>query len=115
MDVSNIPAGKFHQGCLAIVCSVGRNKYLGSRGLSFVERSREIRHLVAGGFISVGIGKVAIGHQYSYHSEGGLDTDAAIAFAWPADLRPRRVRIVGQDFAMTKGEEARYERSHPVC
>src|SRR5271156_6901816 len=115
MDVSDIPAGKLHHGCLAIVRSVGRNEDLRSRSLRLVERCCEIRHLVAGGFMSVGIRKVAIGHQYSYLTEHGLDTDTAITFAWPADLYPGSVRVVGEDFAMTKGEEAPYECSRPVC
>jgi hypothetical protein len=115
MYVSDIPAGKLHHGCLATVRSVGRNKDLRSSGLRLVECCCEIWHLVAGSFKSVGIWEVAIGHQYSYLTEHGLDTDTAIALAWAADLYPGSPRVVREDFAMTKGEEAPDKCRRPVC
>src|SRR5271170_1337480 len=114
MDLGNIPAGKLHQGCCALVGSVGRNEYLDSRRLGLGEGSRQIRNLVARRLVPVWIRQMAVRYENRQLAEVGLDTDSPIGVARPPDLNTGSVRIIGDDTPMTKGKKAVYEGRHAI-
>src|SRR6202044_1328082 len=114
VDLGNIPARELHQGCCALVGSVGRNQYLDSRRFGLGESSREIRNLVARHLVPVWIRKMAIRYENRQLAEVGLDTDSPIRVTRPSDLNTGSVRIISDDIPMTKGNKAVYEGSYAI-
>src|ERR1700722_8122854 len=114
MDLGNIPAGELHQGCCALVGSVGRNQYLDSRRLGLGEGSCEIRNLVARHLVPIRIRKMTVSYENRQLAEVGLDTDSPVSGTRPSDLNTRSVGIISDDIPMTKRKKAVYEGGYAI-
>src|ERR1700730_7937555 len=52
---------------------------------------------------------MTVGHESRQLAEGGLDTDAPVSVAGPADLDARRLRLIGDDLAVREPKIALHE------
>ena len=107
MDLRDIAARELNQGLIPLIGRVGSDQNLdpGSSGLG--EGIREVRDLISGYLPTVGIWKMAIGHQHGHFAEIRLDPNPPISVRWSPDLDAGRMRVIGDNFAVRKARKPR--------
>ena len=100
VDFGDIAAGELYDGRVPLIGRIGRDQDRDSGCLGLDQSIREVRDLISCDFSSVGIGKVAVRHEHRQLAESRFDPDTPIGVGRSPDLDARRVRVVGDDFAL---------------
>src|ERR1700688_2973425 len=109
MNLGDIAPGKFDHRRSAFPALIGVHQHGHAGALGLGERFIEIHDLVAGQLPTVGIGQMTVGHEGRQLAEGGLDADAPVSVASPADLDARRFEVIGDDLAVREPKKTPYK------
>src|SRR5882724_428202 len=114
MDLGDIAAWKLDDRRAPLIGRIRPDEYGHASLLAFGKRAGKICNLVAGRFAAIRVGKMAVGHKYGQLAEGRFDADASICVTRTPDLDTGRMRVVGDDFPVRKGQKAAQERGDAV-
>jgi hypothetical protein len=102
--------GKLYEGRIPLIGGIRSDHDRGAGHLRLCESIRQVRNLVSGHLPSVWIRKMAICHKHGQLAEVRLDPDSPVSVARPPDLDTRSMGIIGDEFALSEGKDAFYER-----
>src|SRR5882757_3498762 len=109
MNLGDIAPGEQDHRRSTIPALIGLHQHGRVGALGLGQGFIEILDLVAGQLATVGVRQMTVGHEGRQLAENGLDANAPVSVAGPADLDARRLRLIGDDLAVREPNIALHE------